>query len=1604
MEKNVNRVCYTCGGTSFIKINSRTLKCEYCGNVIENNDSLSSEVITFLNQGDACRRKIDFENAEEYYSLAKEKDVTCAEAYFGLLMCEYGVTHVKDPVTEIMKPTLNRLSETPIKESLFYKKLFECLFDNESKKIYQKKCDELEEIRKKSLEISKSKKGYDIFISFKKTPFETGNGDYTKDYVEAKELYNKLNNDHRFKGKVFFSEETLKDYAGEDYEPVIYNALKTSKLMFVFSSKKEYGNAGWVKNEWTRFLKMKTQDTSKVLIPIILNTIEDLPEPLQKIQGIFCDKNYNENINKKVNEVFKNGTSSFGKGEKIVELNVTKHIDIDKIEEGNGFSGVGVDISTSEKALYDQIVASLTIGKFKEAESICNVLLEKNPDNPYALWEKVNCFCKSKNDNELIKHFFVYCPELEKLQKIFSNVSKENGSKYLYLIVDAINNVLKNNIDFKVDYFDSIVSFCYSYLTKDQEALANINDKFFDYINNYLQGRYFTKRVYSNAELIKIGNLILKNPVISSSEDLFSRVACTIGFTFAAYANKKNQSFFALAKAFFEKAINANPTLYEAVFYYHLMSKETHKETMYENINEKNYEEYAGILKDLLERKYKIPTEKGIYLEPNENNKLESCIYYYFHETVCQLLLHNKINVAKLFFKQYITYSYFKTNEQILYVNELRFFASMLLTYNDFKEAKEYYNEIISCNNNDYTAFMGLLNCEFKCNSCLDLLVSKNKIGESKNYLSALTVASSVNQSAYIQTFYMMNSSLKGKAKKALVELNKICKKYHLVISFEKLVIKKFTPDLSQYYSLEYKSFYYICTARLAKDTIFSEVWKDNFSIKKNYNFFVIKMFFICSLLLMFSTPIFERKHDIFVQIWIPLLILIILANINTKISINVHKKLYDKINNITSYRTKLKNTKLILGVISHVGIYVGTYLLMGFYYPLFSEYIEINNFLFRFGYYLISILLILIMTLFVGKIGSLFFLRKKEMSIINKEKYDDCFNYKKKVIVTKNFNINKTFNEENYSIYKKANTKCLFINLFEIIINIAILLPIMYFAIEPVQKGLNYLLNYDNSAINIMDYKENLSNAENNYFIKTDGNGKKYILIDDNVICNSIGIIGNKNKIYDFYLRIERTKDVEINLYNVNINYKGNNSCLFYNTYPDKCKINFVCNNTSFTTTNLFYGTDNTSKIGNTILGEGNISFTNCKKTTIISYGLFCNSYLTFKNSQIDLIAKNEDLSNNYLIYCKGLNVNNSSLNIKANCNINGLIYADEFVSIKDSDLINLEYSKLEKHNSNVNYINNNEVLIETRNENYCINTNELLIENSNNIKIKTNNNIFSNGICAKSIKLKNIKNMEIEENGKNGIGINGYENINIKNANINFKNVEFKGMFSKNIIINNSTLINDKSNDALIDSTDINITESKINFTSENYCITSTNLEVENSDINLQSNNSMALNIHTQFNIKKSSLFINGGVKNDEDNLIKINTLNADNSTIKIKGGEANCSNNTSTVSIQNLSLINNSNMEIIGANGNEVYNGEIALEITNSLNVNSSTLIVQGGKGAEGGIGLYITKYNGITFENSKIKLIGGDSLVSSTGGKASNYDYNEDIECIDGKGAN
>ena len=56
--------------------------------------------------------------------------------------------------------------------------------------------------------------------------------------------------------------------------------------MLVFGTDYEYFNAVWVKNEWSRYLKLMAQDKSKHLIPCYKDVdAYDMPKEFQKLQG-----------------------------------------------------------------------------------------------------------------------------------------------------------------------------------------------------------------------------------------------------------------------------------------------------------------------------------------------------------------------------------------------------------------------------------------------------------------------------------------------------------------------------------------------------------------------------------------------------------------------------------------------------------------------------------------------------------------------------------------------------------------------------------------------------------------------------------------------------------------------------------------------------------------------------------------------------------------------------------------------------------------------------------------------------------------------------------------------------------------------------------------------------------------------------------------------------------------------------------------------------------------------------------------------------------------------------------------------------------------------
>ena len=119
-----------------------------------------------------------------------------------------------------------------------------------------------------------------MFICYKETAED---GSRTEDSVLAQDVYEALT----AKGlKVFFSRITLEDKLGTQYEPYIYAALSSAKVMLAFGTTYEYYDAVWVKNEWSRFLGMMKADKRKVLIPCFKGLdAYDMPKEFKGLQA-----------------------------------------------------------------------------------------------------------------------------------------------------------------------------------------------------------------------------------------------------------------------------------------------------------------------------------------------------------------------------------------------------------------------------------------------------------------------------------------------------------------------------------------------------------------------------------------------------------------------------------------------------------------------------------------------------------------------------------------------------------------------------------------------------------------------------------------------------------------------------------------------------------------------------------------------------------------------------------------------------------------------------------------------------------------------------------------------------------------------------------------------------------------------------------------------------------------------------------------------------------------------------------------------------------------------------------------------------------------------
>ena len=399
--------CKMCGGNLELT-NATVATCEYCGTQ-QTLPKLQDDVISNLfNRANNLRLKCEFDKAAQIYEKIIEQYPDEAEAYWGLVLCKYGIEYVEEPKTLNRIPTCHRTLYNAIVTDADYLSAIK-YSDSAQKTIYEAEARKIDQIQKNILNIVKNEKPFDVFICYKETD---ESGKRTQDSVIANDIYYQLTQEGF---KVFYAAITLEGKLGSAYEPIIFSALNSAKVMLVLGTKPEYFNAVWVKNEWSRFLKIVSNDRSKLLIPCYRDMdAYELPEEFAHLQA--------QDMGKIgfINDVVR--------GIKKVSVKEDKQ----EVIKETVISG-----NANVEPLLVRAFMFLEDGEWDKADEFCEQVLNLEPKNALAYLGKLMADVKVKKKEDL-----------KNLQKSFED--NGNYQKILRFGEDALKAELKEYIEISI--------------------------------------------------------------------------------------------------------------------------------------------------------------------------------------------------------------------------------------------------------------------------------------------------------------------------------------------------------------------------------------------------------------------------------------------------------------------------------------------------------------------------------------------------------------------------------------------------------------------------------------------------------------------------------------------------------------------------------------------------------------------------------------------------------------------------------------------------------------------------------------------------------------------------------------------------------------------------------------------------------------------------------------------------------------------------------------------------------------------------------------------------------------------------------------------------
>jgi len=455
--------CKMCGGTIEFEQGVTVCTCDYCGTKQTLPRLDDERKANLYDRANHFRRNNDYDKAMSIYEQILNEDNTDAESYWSIVLCKYGIEYVEDPATHKRVPTVNRAQFTSVVADEDYKNAIKYA-TIEQKIIYEEEAKAIDDIQKGILEISQKEEPFDVFICYKETD---NDGRRTRDSVLATDLYHQLVQEGF---KVFFSRITLEDKLGTAYEPYIFAALHSAKVMVVLGTKPEFFNAVWVKNEWSRYLALIRKGEKKMLIPAYRDMDPyDLPEEFSHLQAQDMSKlGFMQDLIRGIKKII---SSSQPKPQVVTQ----------QVAANNYGANVTALLKRGDIALED--------GEWEKADGFFEEVLNNDAECAEAYWGK---FLAKKHAKNTESFFAKVIEDTERAEYVVVQACRPDTAHIDEMVREYVVDgyLSEKKIREKYEYDLSYKSCCSSREAQKKNVLESIrNDKLFVRVSRYSDGK-----------------------------------------------------------------------------------------------------------------------------------------------------------------------------------------------------------------------------------------------------------------------------------------------------------------------------------------------------------------------------------------------------------------------------------------------------------------------------------------------------------------------------------------------------------------------------------------------------------------------------------------------------------------------------------------------------------------------------------------------------------------------------------------------------------------------------------------------------------------------------------------------------------------------------------------------------------------------------------------------------------------------------------------------------------------------------------------------------------------------------------------------------------